>query len=327
MSRRERERLMEDKGRDAVYIGEETVRAKIVCSCAGGFVEPNAWPHHVPGSGNFKGDICHTARWNPNINFHGKDVVVVGSGCSAAQVVPQLLKVPYEAKSVTQVMRSPPWVVPRPVPPMVNEKQWEQWSGWLFTRFPIIARLVRFAIFLTQEKLFFDIFSQSPRAFRERSRRENWLLHHLKQTAPKEYWDILRPNYSVGCKRQIYDAYWLPSLNDPRIQLTTRPLTSVQALGVTLGPIHDAQSKSRTVDHVRSKSDSVEVPANVIVLANGFEVQTWLAPTRIVGRLGQELQQVWNDRGGAQAYLGVAHDGFPNFFTIFGPNTATGHSR
>lgn len=25
-------------------------------------------------------------------------------------------------------------------------------------------------------------------------------------------------------------------------------------------------------------------------------------------------------------YMGMALDGFPNFFTIFGPNTATGHS-
>jgi cation diffusion facilitator CzcD-associated flavoprotein CzcO len=32
------------------------------------------------------------------------------------------------------------------------------------------------------------------------------------------------------------------------------------------------------------------------------------------------------DRGGAQAYLGTALDDFPNFFMIFGPNTATGHS-
>lgn len=25
-------------------------------------------------------------------------------------------------------------------------------------------------------------------------------------------------------------------------------------------------------------------------------------------------------------YMGMAMDGFPNFFTIFGPNTVTGHS-
>merc|ERR1711977_507955 len=30
--------------------------------------------------------------------------------------------------------------------------------------------------------------------------------------------------------------------------------------------------------------------------------------------------------GGAQAYMGLAMDGFPNFFMVFGPNTATGHS-
>jgi len=38
------------------------------------------------------------------------------------------------------------------------------------------------------------------------------------------------------------------------------------------------------------------------------------------------LFDVWADRGGDQAYMGTAMDGFPNFFMIFGPNTATGHS-
>ena len=32
------------------------------------------------------------------------------------------------------------------------------------------------------------------------------------------------------------------------------------------------------------------------------------------------------ERGGPQAYLGTAMDGFPNFFLLFGPNNATGHS-
>lgn len=38
------------------------------------------------------------------------------------------------------------------------------------------------------------------------------------------------------------------------------------------------------------------------------------------------MDELWEERGGAQAYLGIAMDHFPNFFVIFGPNNATGHT-
>lgn len=38
------------------------------------------------------------------------------------------------------------------------------------------------------------------------------------------------------------------------------------------------------------------------------------------------MLDVMDSRGGPQMYMGTAMDGFPNFFSIFGPNTATGHS-
>lgn len=68
------------------------------------------------------------------------------------------------------------------------------------------------------------------------------------------------------------------------------------------------------------------IPADIIVLANGYETNQWLHPLDVTGRDGRSLYKVWKERGGAQAYLGLAMDGFPNFFMIFGPNTATGHS-
>jgi len=69
-----------------------------------------------------------------------------------------------------------------------------------------------------------------------------------------------------------------------------------------------------------------QVPADVIILGNGFETNNWLHPLRVIGRDGKSLNEVWDERGGAQAYLGLAMDHFPNFFFIFGPNTATGHT-
>ena len=37
---------------------------------------------------NFDGKVMHTAQWDENYDLTGKKVVVLGNGCSAAQVIP-----------------------------------------------------------------------------------------------------------------------------------------------------------------------------------------------------------------------------------------------
>lgn len=93
----------------------------MVVSCVGILVEPNDWPVDIPGRDVFQGHIFHSARWHEDVDFNDKDVVVVGTGCSAAQVVPSLFEEPYKARSVTQLMRTPPWVMPRLEEPLGKE--------------------------------------------------------------------------------------------------------------------------------------------------------------------------------------------------------------
>jgi cation diffusion facilitator CzcD-associated flavoprotein CzcO len=64
----------------------------------------------------------------------------------------------------------------------------------------------------------------------------------------------------------------------------------------------------------------------VIILANGFQVVKWFHPLTVIGREGKKLDEVFKERGGPQMFMGAAMDSFPNFFALFGPNTATGHS-
>ena len=321
LSYKDRQNLITEHGQTSVYLKQEIVRAKIVVSAAGGLVEPNAWPKSVPGRESFEGDVFHSSRWNYNVDLNGKDVIVVGTGCSAAQFVPLLTKTPYNAKSVTQVMRSPPWVVPRLLPPGGNEK-WEKYAPKLLKGVPGLARTLRTMLFCLAELDFYRIF---PEKYKEKRKPvEASLIKHMKTTVPEKYHKILTPDYDIGCKRRIFDATWLPSLNDPKIDLTTQPLTSIQPRGVTLGPGRTYPDPRNT--NSRAPTDEVKLPADTIILANGFELTTWLHPLKIYGKDGKLLQDVWDDRGGPQAYMGTAMDGFPNLFIIFGPNTATGHS-
>lgn len=47
---------------------------------------------------------------------------------------------------------------------------------------------------------------------------------------------------------------------------------------------------------------------------------------KVVGRNGQALMDFFQSKRGAEAYLSTAYPGFPNYFSLFGPNLATGHT-
>ncbi|KAF2018900.1 putative flavin-binding monooxygenase [Aaosphaeria arxii CBS 175.79] len=318
LSSKDRAKIVRDRGESAVYSETEVVRAKVVVSCVGGLVEPKGWPDDIPGIENFKGPVFHSARWDESVDLTDKNVVVVGTGCSSAQLVPRLPDAPYNAKSVTQLMRSPPWVVPAADAPGGDE--WWEKNGPRLGKIPGLLQTLRFLIFIGAEAVFFNMFPDTERAEKGRKKVEEQMLARMKRIVPEKYHEILTPNYGIGCKRRIFDKRWYQGLNNSKIDLTTQPLRKVNAATVVLGPgrTYPPSEKDDTPER--------EVPADVIVLANGFDTTKWLHPLKVSGRTGNDLVETMDERGGPQAYLGTAMDGFPNFFMIFGPNTATGHS-
>jgi 4-hydroxyacetophenone monooxygenase len=69
--------------------------------------------------------------------------------------------------------------------------------------------------------------------------------------------------------------------------------------------------------------DGTRHEADVIVYATGFHATEYLYPMTITGRGGQTLEDLWG-KDGARAYLGCMMPGFPNLWTIYGPNTNGG---
>ena len=61
-------------------------------------------------------------------------------------------------------------------------------------------------------------------------------------------------------------------------------------------------------------SDSgVREEFDVIVLATGFEVTSFLSALKVTGRNGIDLHEQWSEHVGSQAYLGMHVHNFPNF--------------
>ncbi|OBK40552.1 hypothetical protein A5658_21250 [Mycobacterium sp. 1245111.1] len=86
-----------------------------------------------------------------------------------------------------------------------------------------------------------------------------------------------------------------------RVEVITSPIEEVTAVGV------------RTVDGIHHDADA-------IVYGTGFAVRAGLPHDTLLGAHGIGIQQAWVD--GSEPYLGVAVHGFPNYFTVGGPQFA-----
>ena len=72
-------------------------------------------------------------------------------------------------------------------------------------------------------------------------------------------------------------------------------------------------------------ADGVERPIDVLVVATGFHATDPPLAEHVHGRDGRSLAETWA-AGGMAAYKGTTVHGFPNYFSIVGPNTGLGHS-
>lgn len=61
--------------------------------------------------GSFEGEVIHPQFWPENLDYAGKNVVVIGSGATAVTIVPAVAE---EAAKVTMLQRTPTWMFSRP---------------------------------------------------------------------------------------------------------------------------------------------------------------------------------------------------------------------
>ncbi|KAI4269083.1 MAG: hypothetical protein L6R38_007605 [Xanthoria sp. 2 TBL-2021] len=323
LSAADRKARIDKEGERSVYVKRERVRAKVVVSCVGILVEPNDWPVDIPGRDVFQGDIFHSARWREDVDFKDKDVVVVGTGCSAAQVVPSLFEEPYKARSVTQLMRTPPWVMPRLEEPFGKEN-YAQYAPIVLRYLGFLGYMCRVSLYILVELIWLTVFQQKNHKWR--TKLESSILARTHSMIPEKYHDIMTPRYSYGCKRRVFDNVWLQSMHRSNFCLTTQPLKRLESDGIILGSPPPPPAASTTNSGAAKKTPSSQnkdeyLPASIIVLANGFSATRFLHPLTVYGRSGISLHDHWHDRGGPQAYMGTAVHGFPNFFMLTGPNT------
>ncbi|MBA2430318.1 MAG: NAD(P)/FAD-dependent oxidoreductase [Thermoleophilaceae bacterium] len=247
----------------------------------------------LPGMESFEGTTFHSAGWNHDHDLRGRRVAVVGTGASAVQFVPEIQA---DVEQLYVFQRTPPWVLPHP------DRKVSKLEKRLYRRFPILHRLVRGGIYVARESMV-PGFILAPRLMRLLERLSR---RHLRKHVPDpELRERLTPEYTLGCKRILPSSKWYPAIMKPNVEIVTQGLTEV-------GP-----------NWVKGE-DGVQREVDTIIFGTGFlaSEQPWAKLVR--GKDGRPLAEHWEDE--VQSYRGTTVAGFPNMFTMIGPNTGLGHN-
>ncbi len=268
------------------------VTSRTLISGAGGLSEPRL--PDIEGIGSFGGELFHSARWNHDADLAGKRVAVVGTGASAIQIVPEIANV---AGHLDVYQRTAPYVLPR------HDRRYTRVERLLFKRLPIVQQIYRKAIYWGREA-YVPAFTLEPRlAWPAKALARRNLEQAIDDPELREK---LTPHFQIGCKRILISNDYYPALAQEHVELVTEPIARVTA---------DAVVTAGGVEH----------PVDVIVVATGFHTTDQPIAHHVTGRDGRTLAETWAESG-QTAYKGTTVHGFPNYFSIVGPNTGLGHS-
>jgi cation diffusion facilitator CzcD-associated flavoprotein CzcO len=271
--------------------GRKRFQARTVVMASGPLPD-HKWPD-IRGLDTYEGHKIHSARWDHDYDFTGKRVAVVGTGASAVQIVPELVK---QAKFVKVFQRTPGWVLPR------LDGATPAAAKALFAKVPATQELTRQALFWGHEMTATALVWNTPLTGLVARLGKAHLRRHVKDPWLRRQ---LTPDFTPGCKRMLISSDYYPALQRDNCKLIDWPIATMSPVGI------------RT-------SDGIEHHLDCIVFATGYDVHLTGPPYPVKGIGGRSLGQEW--ASGAQAYKSINAHGYPNLFFMTGPNSGPGHN-
>jgi cation diffusion facilitator CzcD-associated flavoprotein CzcO len=279
--------------RDALWTIETSagsMTSRFLVGAAGPWNEPLV--PGIPGLTTFEGDWFHSSRWDHGVDLVGKNVVVIGTGASAVQFVPEIQRA---AARVELFQRTAQWVLPKPdfaLPGAIRR----------LMRVPLAARVVRAVENAVMEGL--GIGFRRPRPLMLGLQAVG--RAHLAATVrDPELRAKLTPDYLIGCKRLLLSNDYYPALSQPNVGVHPTAVAKVRG-GQVVG------------------ADGTTVDADVIILGTGFHITDMPIAGHVRDDDGKSLDDHW--QGSPEAYLGTVVTGFPNLFLLLGPNAGNAHN-
>jgi 4-hydroxyacetophenone monooxygenase len=281
----------------------EGLDADVLISAVGAFNPPRM--PVIAGLPDFAGPSFHTARWPAGLVLSGKRVGVIGNGASAMQVVPAIAS---QVKRLSVFQRSAQWIGPFPKLGMpISER-----ATYLMRNVPYYRAWYRQRLgWMFGDRIHPSLRKDPSWPHPERAisavndgHRRYFTRYLESQLADRP--DLIAkclPAFPALTKRLLLDNGWFGALKRDNVDLITDNVLRVSESSV--------------------ETTGGRVDLDILILATGFDVTRFISTFEVIGAHGRRLREVWDDDD-AQAYLGLAIPGYPNFFMLYGPNTAPG---
>ncbi|MGI9596719.1 MAG: flavin-containing monooxygenase [Acidimicrobiales bacterium] len=284
------------------------------------------------GADRFLGPSFHTSDWpKDEVDFAGKRVAVIGTGATAVQLIPEVAKT---ADRLSIFQRTPNWCAPLHNGPIEQAEMDD-----IKTRYQEIFDTCNgtFAGFqhVPDRRKALEISAEEREELWERLWAEPgfgiWMANFrdvlvneeanalMTEFAARKIRDriddpaiaekLIPTNHGFGTRRVPMETNYYEVYNQSNVELVDlndTPIDAVTETGIrTTGP--DGEPTDRDFD--------------LIIYATGFDAVTGaFERIDIRGVDGVQLRDVWAD--GPRTYLGMQISGFPNMFTLVGPNNA-----
>jgi cation diffusion facilitator CzcD-associated flavoprotein CzcO len=262
---------------------EETVRisANFLWMCQGYYRHNEGYTPDWDGMADFKGRIAHPENWPKDIDHAGKNVVVIGSGATAATVVPAMAET---AAHVTMLQRSPTFFRTGRNAIEIAESLRELHvdETWIHE---ITRRKITY-----DQAAFTDMCFENPDAVRDE------LLGNVRE--------LLGPDYDV-------DKHFAPSYRPWRQRIAFVPDADLFK-GIASGKASVVTDEiDRFVETgIQLKSGEI-LQADIIVTATGFNMS-------VMGDIAFSIDGKPLDFHETVTYRGTMFTGVPNLAWVFG---------
>jgi monooxygenase len=268
----------------ATDLDEETaveLTAGFVWMCQGYYDHQTPHRPQWEGLDDYEGTVIHPQQWPDDVDLTGKRVVVIGSGATAATLIPALAD---DVEHVTMLQRSPTYFMARP-----NSNELANTLRELDVPPEWTHEIVRRQIFKTTEQMR-QASSASPDAIKR------WVIEETRKELPEGF-DVERhftPAYRVWQQRLalLPDGDLFAAIRSGKASVVTDSIERFTPKGIQTG-------------------SGEHLDADVVITATGFDLAVFGGVDYVVD--GEEI-----DPAELVTYRGIMFTGVPNLAYIFG---------
>jgi cation diffusion facilitator CzcD-associated flavoprotein CzcO len=255
--------------------------ANFLWMCQGYYRHEQGFLPDWPDVGAFKGTLVHAEEWPANFDYKGKDVVVIGSGATAATLIPAIAA---DSKHVVMLQRSPTFYI----------------TGRNINELAEMLRALKidpaWIHEICRRKILYDQAVFTRRCVSEPEAVAKELIGVVRQH--------LGQNYDV-------EKHFTPRYRPWRQRIAFIPDADLfKAIGAGRATVVTDEIERFTASGIRLKSGQ-ELKADIIVAATGFNLN-------VLGDIDFAIEGKPLDFSQTVTYRGMMFTGMPNLAWVFG---------